>query len=214
MALSLLGGMAGAATIQGNLKLTSAGRPLRASEGLDAVVYFRPTTPQPLVVPTQPYVMNTLRKQFNPRAMPIVVGASVSFPNGDPILHNAFSSTPGNEFDVGLYGQGEGESVQFKKTGLVRVYCNVHHSMVAHILVLDTPHATSPDAQGRFVLRDLPPGGGELFVWHDRATLWRKLLSTDADQVIEVPLNLSKRRVPPHLNKFGKPYRRAGSGEY
>lgn len=196
------------------MKLSQAGKALRASEAVDAVIYFRPRVAQPVSVPEQPYVMNTLRKQFNPRALPIVVGASVRFPNNDPILHNAFSTTSGNEFDVGLYGQGEGEAVLFKKTGLVRVYCNVHHSMVAHILVLDTPHFTSPDAQGRFVLRDLPAGAGELFVWHERATLWRKLLDVQADQTLDVALNLGKRRVPPHLNKFGKPYRRAGSGEY
>jgi hypothetical protein len=154
--------------------------------------------------------MNTLRKQFVPRALPIVVGQQVSFPNNDPILHNAFSTATGNEFDAGLYGQGESETVSFKRPGLVRVYCNVHHSMIAHVLVLDTPHFTKPDALGRFALRGLA-GDGELFIWHERATLWRRAIVAGETVKLAVDLNLSKRRVPAHLNKFGKPYRRAGS---
>lgn len=47
------------------------------------------------------------------------VGAEVVFPNQDPILHNVFSLTPDNDFDLGLYGRGEGRSVTFSTTGLV-----------------------------------------------------------------------------------------------
>lgn len=203
-----------ALSISGTLSLSSGGKALRPTEAVNAVVYFRPRTPQALTVPDQPYVMNTIRKQFVPRALPIIVGSQVQFPNRDPILHNAFSTSGGNDFDVGLYGEGDGETVTFSKLGLVRVYCNVHHSMQAHVLVLDTPYFASPDANGKFVLGDLPPGAGELFVWHERATLIRKPMDLQADLNLELPLNLSKRRVPPHLNKFGKPYRRAGAGEY
>jgi plastocyanin len=201
-------------TIAGTLSLSSAGKALRPTEAVNAVVYFRPRATPQLRVPEQPYVMNTVRKQFVPRALPVIVGSSVRFPNRDPILHNAFSTANNNSFDTGLYGQGEGEDVRFNTLGLVRVYCNVHHSMQAHVLVLDTPYFVVPDATGRFVLSDLPAGDGELFVWHERAALIRKPLQLDTDLSLELPLNLSKRRVPPHLNKFGKPYRRAGSGAY
>jgi len=198
--------------IVGRIKPNSAGKALRPVEAQDAVIYFRPRTPVPLAVPEAPALMNTLRKQFAPNALAIVAGASVEFPNGDPILHNAFSTSAGNEFDAGLYGQGEKEVVQFKRPGLVRVYCNVHHSMMAHILVLDSPFFAKPDMQGRFALKNLPTGDGELFIWHERATLWRKAVTVDKNLQFVVDLNLSKRRIPPHLNKFGKPYRRAGGG--
>ena len=57
-----------------------------------------------------PYVMGTRRKQFVPRVLPITVGSQVRFPNQDPILHNAFSTSKDNSFDVGLYGEGEGQT--------------------------------------------------------------------------------------------------------
>lgn len=197
--------------LAGSLRLTSSGKSLRAEESAEAVVYWRPREPVPIVVPEEPLVITTRRKVFLPRSLPVVVGSRVRFPNEDPILHNAFSTSAGNAFDTGLYGAGEGETVRFDQAGLVRVYCNVHQSMVAHVLVLDTPFFARPNRDGRFVLR-LPAGPGELFVWHERATLWRKSMNIEGFDSIDVQLDLTRRRVPAHLNKFGKPYRSGGSG--
>lgn len=194
----------------GMLRLSAEGKALRAEESAEAVVYWRPRQPVTLVAPEEPLVVTTRRKAFLPRSLPIVVGSQVRFPNEDAILHNAFSTSAGNAFDTGLYGAGEGDTVRFEQAGLVRVYCNVHQSMVAHILVLDTPYFTRPDRSGRFTMK-LPAGPGELFVWHERATLWRKPLSIEAFSTVDVQLDLSRRRVPAHLNKFGKPYRSGGS---
>lgn len=194
----------------GMLRLSAEGKALRAEESAEAVVYWRPRQPVALVAPEEPLVITTRRKAFLPRSLAIVAGSQVRFPNEDAILHNAFSTSAGNAFDTGLYGAGEGETVRFEQAGLVRVYCNVHQSMVAHVLVLDTPYFTRPDRSGRFTMK-LPAGPGELFVWHERATLWRKPLSIEAFSTIDVQLDLSRRRVPAHLNKFGKPYRSGGS---
>lgn len=194
----------------GSLRLSAGGKPLRVEEAVETVVYWRPRDPVRFEAPAEPLVMTTRRKVFMPRSLPVLVGSQVRFPNEDPILHNAFSTSAGNAFDTGLYGSGEGETVRFEQAGLVRVYCNVHQAMAAHILVLDTPFYTRPERNGRFKL-NVPPGPGELFVWHERATLWRKPMLAEPFTTVEVQLDLSRRRVPAHLNKFGKPYRSAGS---
>lgn len=213
IALLLLLGTTGAASgIEGTVTLSLDGKPLRAEEARDAVVYFRPTLQKQPQVPLAPYEMRMERKQFQPRALPIQVGATVLFRNVDPILHNAFAPPGSHAFDVGLYGEGEGREHVFPRAGLVRVYCNVHHDMVGHILVLDTPHFTRPDGAGRFTLDVDSPAEGELFVWHERARLWRKKLKAGDDQSFEVDLDLSRPRVPPHMNKFGKPYGGQRSG--
>ena len=201
-------------TLRGQISLTSGGRPLRSDEAADAVVYFRPATPVPVILPDAPFVLTTERKTFVPRVLPIPVGASVRFPNNDPILHNVFSTAKEASFDLGLYGRSDGENYRFNQPGVIRVYCNVHHAMVAHVLVMDTPFFTKPDAQGRFRLVGVPTGPGELLVWHERAQLWRQALSVDADVELKVPLELSKRKIPPHLNKTGQPYRRTRPDEY
>jgi len=147
-----------AATIEGRIALTAEGKPLRSDEAQDAIIYFRPKIPAAKPPAPTKTEMRTVRKQFVPRVLAVTVGSTVRFPNADPILHNAFSTSKDNAFDVGLYGEGEGQTVTFSHAGYVRVYCNVHHSMIGHILVLDTPYFTHPDASGNFRLTNLPKG--------------------------------------------------------
>lgn len=210
--LLLPGGTCIASGLAGTVRLSLDGKPLRAEEARDAVVYFRPTVQVRPPLPATPFEMRMERKQFQPRALPIPVGASVLFRNVDPILHNAFAPRGTHEFDVGLYGEGEGREHVFTRAGLVRVYCNVHHDMVGHVLVLDTPYFTRPDGAGRFELQVDAPVAGELFVWHERARLWRRKVQAGDDLSFEVDLDLSRPRVPPHMNKFGKPYGGQRSG--
>lgn len=204
-----------AAEISGHIDLSAEGKPLRAEEAQDAIVYFRPKVPPQAVPITPPQLMSTVRKQFVPRVMATTVGSQVRFPNQDPILHNAFSTSKDNSFDVGLYGQGDGQPVTLSHVGYVRVYCNVHHSMIGHILVLDTPYFVRPDSSGNFRLADVPAGDGDLVVWHERATPWHAVVRAGEDaKPVSVPLELSQRRVAPHMNKFGKPYGRGSDGGY
>lgn len=206
LAALLAAGPASAASLQGQVSLSLDGKPLRAGEASEAVVYFRPAKPLTPTPPTEAAEMRMERKQFLPRALPVAVGTTVRFQNFDPILHNAFAPRGPHEFDIGLYGEGEGREHTFARPGLVRVYCNVHHDMVGHILVLDSPWFARPDANGRFAL-DVPPGtAGELYVWHERAKLWRRKLTAGEGGELAIALDLSRPRVPPHMNKFGKPY--------
>jgi plastocyanin len=212
--LLTFGCAAAAADFDGTISLISEGKPLRAEEASEAIVYFRPSAPAAVKPASKPYVMSTQRKQFSPRILAITVGSEVRFPNQDPILHNVFSTSKDNGFDIGLYGPGEGEKSAFIHPGYVRVYCNVHHSMVGHILVLDTPYFTHPDANGHFHLGDLPAGPGDLVVWHDRATPWHQQLTPGEGKPLKIDLDLTQRRVPQHMNKFGKPYGRSADGGY
>jgi len=202
----LAAGPLAAATLEGQVSLSLDGKPLRAAEASEAVVYFRPATPVKPAASAAPVEMRMEKKQFLPRALPVAVGSTVRFQNFDPILHNAFAPRGPQEFDVGLYGEGEGRDHVFERAGLVRVYCNVHHDMVAHVLVLDTPWFARPDAGGRFAL-EVPPGtSGELYVWHERARLWRRKIVAGEGEALAIDLALSRPSVPPHMNKFGKPY--------
>ena len=144
------------AELRGTLELVQDGKRL-AQGAQEAVVFFTPARGG-AVAPGRPVEMVTLRKEFQPRLLVVPVGTKVRFPNQDPILHNVFSVSPGNAFDVGLYKKGAGKEVTFLEPGLVRVFCNVHQSMTGYVLVVDTPHSVSPDARGAFHLAGLPPG--------------------------------------------------------
>ena len=95
-------------------------------------------------------------KTFSPHVLAIPVGSLVDFPNADPIFHNAFSSYSGQVFDVGLYPPGTSRSVRFTREGVVRVFCNIHSSMSAMIVVLATPYYATTRKDGSFEIAGVP----------------------------------------------------------
>jgi plastocyanin len=202
------GSSAGAHDITGTVAMVGAdGKALTGEQLTSVVVSFEPKTRVTPKLPASPFVMATKGKEFEPRVLAVPRGATVAFPNQDPILHNVFSLSPGNRFDLGLYRKGPGKSMAFKEPGLVRVYCNVHQSMVAYILVLDTPYFASPDAQGRFTVSGPVPGPGTLTVWYERSEPFTQTLTVPSAPVV-AKLVVNKPRVPAHVNKLGKAYSR------
>jgi plastocyanin len=198
-------GEAGAATISGTLTLAEHGDPV--ADAASAIVYFVPEGgAKAASAPVEAEIVMRDRR-FTPRAVAVPLGSSVRFPNADPIRHNVFSVSPTGRFDLGLYGTGRGKAQRFDQPGLVRVFCNVHRSMSAFVLVLDTPFHASPDASGRFTLAGLPDGPGTLHVWHPRAEAWSRPLKVPFPDSLRVTLDVTLPAVPPHLDKHGQPYK-------
>ena len=111
-------------------------------------------------------VMSQRDDTFVPPVLAVVVGTTVDFPNGDPRLHNVFSTSPARKFDLGMYGEGEVKSVLFETPGVVEVRCNVHPAMKGFVVVHPNPYLAVSDAQGGYTIADVPPGTYTLRVWH------------------------------------------------
>ena len=158
--------------------------------------------------------MTTRKKQFTPRVLVVPRGGRVRFTNEDPILHNVFSVSSGNAFDLGFFRGGPGKEQRFAEPGVVRVFCNVHHDMVAYLLVVDTPHVVAPGADGSFVLSGLPKGPGRLTVWHEQADPWTADLQLPQGTPVAARVEIVRPRVPPHLNKVGRSYFQSGRDRY
>jgi len=206
---------AAAHTLSGTVLLLAKGGKVvdRSADVRNAVVVFRPKAGAKALATNQVFKMVTRQKEFVPRVLAVPVGATVQFPNDDPILHNAFTVSEGNRFDMGLYRKGEGKRVVFKTPGLVRVFCNIHQSMVAYIMVVDTPYFTMPDAAGHFTLSGLPAGPGTLEVWHEQTEVLSLPVSVPDAAAVQARLEVTKPRVPPHLNKLGQSYSRGNRGD-
>jgi len=199
-------------SLAGTLSLVERGAAV--NEAADAVVWYVPTSGVAPPAPVRAEVRMRDR-HFIPRLTVVPVGSGVWFPNSDPVLHNVFSVSAGNRFDLGLYRQGPGKSARITKAGLVRVYCNVHQSMSAFVLALDTPYVARPGADGRFALEGLPPGDGTLFVWHERADVLSRALVLPQDSTLALTLELRPAGPIEHLDKNGRPYREhKGNDEY
>ncbi|HEX4959520.1 MAG TPA: hypothetical protein VF173_01680 [Thermoanaerobaculia bacterium] len=214
--LSVLSFPAFADELRGTLHLLAKGgkAPDRGSDVRQAVVIYEPASPQPVKVPAEPFEMVTKHKELVPRVLVVPRGSRVRFPNQDPILHNVFSVSAPNQFDLGLYKAGPGKEKKFDSGGVVRVYCNVHHDMVAYILVLDTPYSASPGAGGDFVLTGLPRGPGKLTVWHEQAEPWTGAVEVPQKAPLQIGLEIVRPLIPAHLNKQGQSYFRSQRDRY
>lgn len=115
-------------------------------------------------------IMEQRDRQFAPRLLAIPVGSTVAFPNFDPVYHNVFSVSPARSFDLGIFKNGEAREVVFNKEGLIRLGCNLHSNMMAHVVVVASAHyvVTSPD--GEFTFRNLPPGKYTARAWGENSS--------------------------------------------
>jgi hypothetical protein len=95
-------------------------------------------------------------------------GSSVGFPNDDPFFHNVFSLSSAATFNLGRFPQHQTRVREFTRTGLVKVYCQIHSHMSASILVLDHPYFVVPELDGTFTLDGVPAGRYTLVGWHER----------------------------------------------
>ena len=203
------------AAYSGKVSLVENGKPAAVEEYDDVIVYVVPKTPAPVMPLQDGTEMRMEKKSFVPRVLVVTQGTEVRFPNFDPILHNAFSTTSNNSFDLQLYGGGEIRTHKFDRTGLVRMYCNVHHDMVGYIVVLNTPYYTKVTPAGEFSLKDVP-ADGEIYLWHPRGDVLKQPLgiAQDSAAIGEFKLDLTQRRIPRHVNKEGRSYRRSRGGAY
>jgi plastocyanin len=203
-----------AANVSGSIDISSAEGSSRLEQSRsDIVVWLEPVHPlSSAALKPQRAQLLQKDKMFHPHILAITAGSTVDFPNADPIFHNAFSTFDGQVFDVGLYPPGTSQPVHFRRPGIVRVFCNIHPSMSAIIVVLDTPYFTKADRDGHYQIADVPSGEYELHVFDERATLGpeSKMLVTVRSQTDTVAprLRLSEAGYVhlPHKNKYGLDY--------
>lgn len=203
------------ATVSGQIELSDSRNSAvkRDRDYSGVVIWLEPLDDSVRCTPAKHAQILQKDKKFIPHILPVCLGTTVSFPNLDPIFHNAFSNFNGKVFDIGLHPPGSSPSTKFDRRGIVRVFCNIHHSMSAVIIVLDTPYFAETDKKGFYSIKEVPPGEYQLHVFHERTTpenlarLTRKV--SVEDQAVEEPLIAISETgyLPiPHKNKYGREY--------
>ena len=150
------------------------------------------------------FVMDQRNLEFIPHVLPVVVGATVDFPNNDKVDHNVFSMSRTKKFNLGSYPAGESKSVVFDKPGIVELRCDVHAEMAAYILVLKNPYFAVTDKQGRFEIpdanalkqtgftgvKDLAPGKYFVKTWHEKLKTQKKAVVVPDNGDVTIQLDL------------------------
>src|SRR5271170_2337190 len=119
----------------------------------DAVILAVPLDPKSgLHVKSLPDAVDQVDKQFVPYVKPVLVGATVRFPNSDNIRHQVYSFSPAKKFELPLYGGLEATPVIFDKPGVVVLGCNIHDWMIGYIYVSETPFFAKTGPAGTAVI--------------------------------------------------------------
>ncbi len=128
----------------------------------DAVLMIPSSLPAPAAISVE---IDQVNKSFVPFLTVVPVDSKIRFPNRDNIRHHVYSFSEAKKFELKLYSGVPSEPVVFDKPGVVTLGCNIHDSMIAHVVIVDTPWHTRSDSSGHASLQ-LPPGQYELRYWH------------------------------------------------
>ncbi len=152
-----------------------------AKNGGDAVVYIDKIAGKTFPPPKDHPKIDQKNLTFVPRVLPVIVGTSVDFQNSDDVLHNVFSPDQCvGKFNLGSWPKGQRKSFTFKSVGCTpTLLCNVHPEMEGFVVVVETPYFAVSDKEGKYVIKDVPPGKYTLKIWHSKLK--------GRDSAVEIP---------------------------
>jgi plastocyanin len=75
------------------------------------------------------HVVSQNGKAFSISSLKAKVGDTISFRNQDPFVHNIFSLSDLQSFDLGTFAKGESRQVKLGKAGRLEIECAVHPEM-------------------------------------------------------------------------------------
>lgn len=112
--------------------------------------------------------------RFQPHAVVVQAGQTLTFRNLDDVGHNplvdTFVNTPAGALIPSGVVAGRSRDRVFEKAEPIPcpVRCAIYPWMSAYVLPVEHPYATTTDANGRFRIENLPLGDLRFRVWHER----------------------------------------------
>jgi len=120
--------------------------------------------------PTDTATIDQHNCRYHPHVFGVRVGQPITILNSDPTLHNIHALPKANqEFNTGQPIQGMKTLHTFTaKEVMVPFKCDVHGWMNAYVGVLDHPYFAVSDKDGKFEIKNLPPGTYTIEAWHEK----------------------------------------------
>ncbi len=132
----------------------------------ETVVFLESREAKAAAKPMSGVEIEQAKRRFTQRVTVVTAGTEVTFPNHDTVRHHVYSFSPAKPFELKLYAGKPANPVLFDKAGIAVLGCNIHDSMVAWVVVVETPHHGVADANGALRLDNVPPGSYRLRSWH------------------------------------------------
>ena len=108
--------------------------------------------------------------RYEPHMQVIGKNATLGVKNSDPILHNIHSYQEGRTIlNIAEPKQGMVVEKKMSKAGGESLKCDVHNFMRGGLFVADNPYAVVTDADGKYEIKDVPPGTYQIATFHEVA---------------------------------------------
>lgn len=115
---------------------------------------------------------------FVPHVVLVAAGAPVAFSNQDATLHTVDAFPRRNTLSVSLAQGTREQRTLAEPEGPIHLECQLHSWMSGWLWVCEHPYFAVTDADGAFVLTDVPVGEHELRIWAEHAESERSLRAT------------------------------------
>ena len=200
--VTLLAVPANAGSVSGKIRLANVSTPASnqaAGDKENVVIWLegaRDSKP-----PETPIKISQKSLQFSPEFAIAVTGQKIEMPNDDNVMHNVYSFTGLNQFNLGLYSKGESRTVVFDQTGIVDVFCSIHHQMHARVFVVPTKYFANGMPGHSFTLADVPAGKYVLKAWHQRSRMMEKTIVVPASGSVTADITLESGPQPAAVAK-------------
>ncbi len=218
--------MLNAETISGKIKAKNG-----SLENYTGYVVYIKKVPEKTATQTRNskiFVMNQVDKEFSPAYLAIFKNDKVDFKNSDDVFHNVFSLDPDYKFDLGAFKKDQSFSddlktktkktdttIEFKKAGVANIYCNMHHGMVAKILVFDHIFFANVNKDGSFEMTKPEIDKFDLVLVGPRIESDTEVITSLAKETKNIVISfnpIEDIEVDEHKNKHGLDYS-SGSGD-
>ena len=166
----------------------------------NAVVYAIPADGRPLP-DHQPIgaVIDQVGAEFRPFVTPVEVGAEVVFTNADRFAHNIYSVFGARVFEIALTREVSAPPVPIEHSGVILLGCSIHDWMVAYVYAVPTRFLGKTDESGVAIMRELPVGQTEVYVWHPGVRgdgPLPRTIETFANEIANIEFDLALRPEP------------------
>jgi hypothetical protein len=129
--------------------------------------------------------------QFIPHMIAITVGDSVKFLNNDNVDHNVYS--PDHEgYNLGMFPKDKSAERKFDKEGVYSQLCSVHPEMLAYVFVGQNPYAAPVGKDGKFTIKDVPPGKYTIEIWNSHLEGAGQEVTVEAGKPVEVNFQIKR----------------------
>jgi hypothetical protein len=163
--------------------------------GLGNVIVYLKDIAKGKAAPAEPLALVNEHCMFNPRVQGAMVGESIKISSNDTVLHNTHpqnAETNATIYNVALPFKGFSVTKPLPGSpGLIKVKCDAHEWMHAWIMELDHPYYATTDADGKFTIKDVPPGSYTLVAWHEVAGEKTEPVVVAAGQSVKPKISLA-----------------------